>query len=118
MPIVLLEAAAGGIPIVATRVGGNAEVVLHEETGLLVPPRDADALSNAMLRLMAMPDAERIAMGDRGAEHVRLNYGVQQAVERWEHLYGQVLARNDRSRARRWPALQPKADPTSQPPFR
>jgi glycosyltransferase involved in cell wall biosynthesis len=94
MPIVLLEAAAAGLPIVATRVGGNQEVVQHEETGFLVPPRDPEALAEAMLRLMELPDTERRALGDRGCEHVRTHYGLSQAVERWEELYRQVLSRD------------------------
>ena len=94
MPIVLLEAAAAALPIVATRVGGNQEVVQHEESGFLVAPRDHDALSLAMLRLMDLSEAERRALGDRGYEHVRTHYGVSQTVDRWEELYRQVLSRN------------------------
>ena len=97
MPIVLLEAAAAGLPIVATRVGGNQEVVVHEESGFLVPPRNHEALADAMLRLMGLPETERRRMGDRGADHVRAHYGVSQAVQRWEELYGEVLARNGRA---------------------
>jgi glycosyltransferase involved in cell wall biosynthesis len=93
MPIVLLEAAAAGLPIVATRVGGNHEVVQDEESGFLVPARDHEALGEAMLRLMGLSDAERRALGDRGCEHTRTHYGVSRAVERWEELYRQVLSR-------------------------
>jgi glycosyltransferase involved in cell wall biosynthesis len=94
MPIALLEAAAAGLPIVATRVGGNQEVVRHEDNGFLVPPRDATALGEAMLRLMDLSEAERRTLGDRGHEHVRTSYGLSQTVERWEELYRQVLSRN------------------------
>jgi len=94
MPIVLLEAASAGLPIVATRVGGNAEVVRDEESGFLVPPREPAALERAMLRLMALTDSERRGLGDRGAEHVRAQYGVTRALERWEELYREVLSRN------------------------
>jgi len=94
MPIVLLEAAAAGLPIVATHVGGNPEVVRDEESGFLVPPRDSEALAEAMLRLMGLSDAARRAFGDRGAEHIRTHYGVSRALERWEELYREVLSRN------------------------
>jgi glycosyltransferase involved in cell wall biosynthesis len=96
MPIVLLEAAAAGLPIVATRVGGNQEVVRHEDTGYLVPPGNSEALSEAMLRLMELPDTERRALGVRGSEYVRSQYGLSAALERWEELYRQVLSRNGR----------------------
>jgi glycosyltransferase involved in cell wall biosynthesis len=93
MPMVLLEAAAGGLPIVTTRVGGNHEAVLDGESGFLAPPRDHQALASAMLRLMALTEAERRRMGERGREHVRTHHGLTRVVERWEELYREVLAR-------------------------
>jgi glycosyltransferase involved in cell wall biosynthesis len=93
MPMVLLEAAAAGLPIVATRVGGNHEVVRDGETGYLVPERDADGLATAMRRLTQLPEHERRAMGARGREHVRTHYGLQRVAERWEALYREVLSR-------------------------
>ncbi len=101
MPIVLLEAAAAGLPIVATRVGGNQEVVQDERTGFLVPSRDSEALARAMLRLMELTESERRALGQRGYEHVRTHYGVSQAVRRWEELYGEVLSRDGLAPRRR-----------------
>ena len=93
MPIALLEAGAAGLPIVATRVGGNHEVVRDGESGFLVPPRDAAALGQAMLRLMEQAPARRRDMGERGREHVRVHYGLGRVVERWQDLYRQVSVR-------------------------
>jgi glycosyltransferase involved in cell wall biosynthesis len=93
MPMVLLEAAASALPIVATRVGGNQEVVREGETGLLVPPGSDQALGEAMLRLMALPESERRAMGARGREHVRQHYGLARVVDRYEAAYRDVLRR-------------------------
>jgi glycosyltransferase involved in cell wall biosynthesis len=93
MPMVLLEAAAGGLPIVATRVGGNAEVVLDQETGFLVPPRDAQALAAAMVRLMDLTESERLRLGERGREHIRNRYGLTRVVEQWEDVYRTAMAR-------------------------
>jgi glycosyltransferase involved in cell wall biosynthesis len=93
MPVVLLEAATAGLPIVATSVGGNHEVVRNEESGFLVPSRDAEALARAMQRMMELPAAEREAMGERGREHVRTHYGLGRLVDRWEDVYREVLAR-------------------------
>lgn len=93
MPIVLLEAAAAGLPIVATGVGGNREVVRDGDSGLLVPPRDSEALAKGMLRLMGLSEAERRSWGERGREYVRNHYGLAQVVGRWEALYHEVLAR-------------------------
>src|SRR5262249_25564180 len=63
--LTLLEAMARGLPVAATRVGGNPEVVLDGETGLLVPPRDPAALAAAMLHLLRHPDQSR-RMGRAG----------------------------------------------------
>jgi glycosyltransferase involved in cell wall biosynthesis len=104
MPMVLLEAAAGGLPIVTTRVGGNEEAVLDEETGFLVPPRDHEALAAAMRRLMGLSEAERRNLGERGREHVRVRYGLSRVADRWEDLYREVLARKGIS-------LQPSLSP-------
>lgn len=87
LPMVLLEAAASGLPAAATAVGGNREVVEPEVNGLLVPPRDPDALAAAMRRVMAMPAAERTAWSDAGRRRVRDSFDIDRIVERWEALY-------------------------------
>ncbi len=104
MPMVLLEAAAAGLPIVATAVGGNGEVVREGESGFLVPARDSEVLRAGMLRLMALPEEQRRAMGERGREHVRANYGLQRVAERWERVYWDALARKGFT-------LEPSASP-------
>ena len=104
MPMVLLEAAAAALPIVATAVGGNHEVVRHEDTGLLVPPRDPEALGLAMLRVTRLPEPARRAMGQRGREHIRAHYDLGRVAQRWEDLYREVLAHKR-------PALAPQLPP-------
>jgi glycosyltransferase involved in cell wall biosynthesis len=64
---VLAEAMNAGTPVVATRVGGIAEVVEDGVTGRLVPPRDPDALAAAVLEVLA----QREAMGAAGRERAR-----------------------------------------------
>jgi glycosyltransferase involved in cell wall biosynthesis len=93
MPMVLLEAAAASLPIVATRVGGNHEVVQEGKSGFLVPPGDAEALAKTMIRMMELSSDQRRAMGALGREHVRTQYGLDRVAEQWESLYRQVLAR-------------------------
>ena len=93
MPMVLLEAAAAGLPIVATAVGGNHEVVQDGRSGFLVPPGDDARLGSAMLRLCDLPAAERRALGERGREHVQAQYGLGRVADRWEAIYRDVLAR-------------------------
>jgi glycosyltransferase involved in cell wall biosynthesis len=93
MPMVLLEAAAGGLPIVATDVGGNAETVVDGESGFLVPAADDGKLAEAMLGLMARSEAERRRMGERGREHIRRRYGLTRLVDEWEEVYHEAAAR-------------------------
>jgi glycosyltransferase involved in cell wall biosynthesis len=93
MPMVLLEAAAAGLPIVSTKVGGNHEVVLDQESGYLVPPRDPARLSQAMRQLMELPEERRRAMGERGRGHVQTHYGLHLVAEQWVGLYREILAR-------------------------
>ncbi len=86
LPIVLLEAMAAGRPVVATRVGGNTDLVVDGETGILVPPDDPAALAAAIERLLADPAlAARIAA--RGQAMVRERYSVERMVGAHEELY-------------------------------
>jgi len=52
---VIIEAQAAGVPVVATRVGGAAEIIEHEKTGLLVLPKDIEGMSDAILRILNTP---------------------------------------------------------------
>ncbi len=86
LPIVLLEAMAAGRPVIATRVGGNTDLVVDGETGLLVPPEDPAALAAAIERLLADPAlSARIAA--RGQAMVRERYSVERMVRSHEELY-------------------------------
>jgi len=90
--VALMEAMAVGLPCVATRVGGVPEVVADGETGLLVPPRDPEALAEAMLRLL--PDtALRRWMGQAGRRRVEEHFSIERMVADVERMYSALLAR-------------------------
>ena len=55
LPLAIMEALAAGLPIITTRVGALSEAVVHGETGLIVPPNDPEALTNAINQLAADP---------------------------------------------------------------
>ena len=78
-------------PVVASNVGGLPDVVIDEETGFLVPPRDPHALAEAILRMLARPPAARRAMGQRGREIVQHLFDLKRTVAQTESLYYQLL---------------------------
>jgi glycosyltransferase involved in cell wall biosynthesis len=84
--LTLLEAMARGLPVVATRVGGNPEVVSDGSTGLLVPPGRPDELARALGRLLRDPPLGR-AMGLAGRQRVEQHFDVRRMVAAYEALY-------------------------------
>jgi glycosyltransferase involved in cell wall biosynthesis len=92
----VLEAMAAGRPVVATRVGGNSELVVDGETGFLVPPRDPGALADAVLRLVRDPQMAR-RFGEAGRRRAQSEFSLATMVGRLERLYDALLT--GRSRA-------------------
>jgi glycosyltransferase involved in cell wall biosynthesis len=90
LPLALVLAMAAGLPVVATRVGGVAEIVEDGRTGLLVPPADAAALGRAVARLIADPARAR-ALGDAARVEVRPKFGVDSYVASVVGLYDRLL---------------------------
>ncbi len=97
-PNAVLEAMAAGLPIVASAVGGIREVVHHERTGLLVPPRDPHALADAICRLIADPPQAQ-ALASSGRAFVAERYSFDRMVASIEQLYTDELTRRAPERA-------------------
>ncbi len=89
-PTTVLEAMASGRPVVTTAIGGMLDMVVPEETGLLVPPDDADALSAAIRRVLDDPDLAR-ALGAGGRERVT-KFTASAVAQRLEDIYRSVVA--------------------------
>jgi glycosyltransferase involved in cell wall biosynthesis len=93
LPMVLLQAAASGLPVAATHVGGNAEVVEHGVTGFLTPPGKAGPLAAAIQRVATgLSETQRKAMGHAARELAVSRYDLQVIADRWEQLYFRLLA--------------------------
>lgn len=92
LPMVLLEAAAARLPVVATDVGGNRDIVRHGETGWLLPASDAQALADHMAGVMRMAATERRSWGDAARRRVEEGFKIEDIVSRWEELYEALLA--------------------------
>jgi glycosyltransferase involved in cell wall biosynthesis len=92
----LLESLAAGCPVIASTVGGNAEVV--GEAGVLIPPSDPAALCRGILRLLDNRDAA-VRMGARGRERVRREFSVLRMAAETAALYDELTAQRPASAA-------------------
>lgn len=92
LPTVILEAMALGTPVVATDIPGTRDLIIHEQTGLLVPPRQPSALAQAMVRLACDRDlAARLAAAARTRA---TQFTVESAARQYEQLYRLLMSRN------------------------
>ena len=88
MPVAVVEAAAMGLPVVCTAVGGVPDLLTHEATGLLVPDGDAGAMASSVLRLIAEPGlAGRLS---RGGREMALRSSWDAVRSQWESLFDEV----------------------------
>jgi glycosyltransferase involved in cell wall biosynthesis len=88
----VLEAMAAGKPVIASRVGGLAELVIDAVTGFLVGPGDIEGLAGAILKLEG--DRAMIGeMGRKGRERVRENFTMEQMARQNEEYYYDLLGR-------------------------
>jgi glycosyltransferase involved in cell wall biosynthesis len=82
-PLSILEAMAAGLPIVATDVGGVPDAFSHGDGGFIVPPQNADALADAILRLAGDPQ-RRLAMGSANRQRYLLDFTITAFGQRWK----------------------------------
>lgn len=87
----ILEAMASGLPVIATRVGGNAELVQEGDSGELVPPADSESLARAIVRLASEPALAR-RMGERGRQAVERRFSLDAMVGAYQALYDELLS--------------------------
>lgn len=84
-PLVLLEAAAAGVPCVATRVGGIPDIVIDGVTGILVEPGDTEGAADAVSRLLSDPDSAQ-EMGRAARAHIGNTRSLKSFVVAYERL--------------------------------
>ena len=88
--LAVLEAAAAGKPIVASRVGGIPEIISDGETGILVEPKNVKSLADGLERvLLGKVDARE--MGERAREMVKEKFGAEKMVKLYENLYKELI---------------------------
>jgi glycosyltransferase involved in cell wall biosynthesis len=87
LPMVLLEAGASGLPVVATDVGGTRDAVLDGVSGHVTTPGSPAATARALESVMGMREADRQAMGNAGRRHIHGAFEIRAVADRWEPLY-------------------------------
>jgi glycosyltransferase involved in cell wall biosynthesis len=88
----LLEAMATGLPVIATSVGGNSEVLEHERSGWLLTPRDADALASH-LALIASQESLRAQFGAAARKRVVELFSLERMLKDYGNLYRELAVR-------------------------
>ncbi len=86
----IMEYMCAGLPVVATDVGGNPELVQHGVTGLLVPPNDASAMAEAIMKLLSSYE-ERTRMGKRGFDVMKKDFSIEKMLQETSRVYESLL---------------------------
>jgi glycosyltransferase involved in cell wall biosynthesis len=92
LPYTLLEAMALGIPVIASRVGGLAEVIQDGATGLLITPGNVSVLADAIRRLIADPSL-RARLGDEALRLQRAKYSLEAMASSYLNVYREAFAK-------------------------
>lgn len=94
--LVVAEALACELPVVATDCGGPAEIVgLDEQAGYIVPAKDSNALAVAMVKLMSLSLEKRMLMGQCGRQRMIERFGLESIVNQWEQLYFELYGQKN-----------------------
>jgi glycosyltransferase involved in cell wall biosynthesis len=92
LPIVILEAMLAGKPIVATDIPGTDELIVNGETGILIPPKDADSLASAIINVFKNLEKAK-EMGASGRKRIEKYFSINETVRKTEELY-EVLVKS------------------------
>jgi len=90
LPLVLLEAMACGLPIIATIVGGTPEIIEHMKNGILVPPRNPEALAKTMSELLSKEEL-RSTIGEEARRIVKNRFSWEKNVCQLQRIYNEFL---------------------------
>lgn len=97
LPLSVLEGMAQGLPIVATTVGGIPEVVTQNQEGILVPPKDAEALADALAQVVQNPELRR-TLGKAGKCRVADEFTFTGMLDAYETIYKNLLGTTESPR--------------------
>ena len=92
MPRVLLEAMVAGVPCIAANVGGIAEIINSKDVGILVPPKDSQALAEAMMELAKITPDKRQKLIDNARQRIYSHYSHDVVMRKVENIYETEIA--------------------------
>jgi glycosyltransferase involved in cell wall biosynthesis len=92
-PLAIAAACASRLPAVVTRVGGNANVMRHGHSGMLIEPRDPKALADACLQVMGLPHEEHQRIGSLARQTNEMEFSLDAVVAKWQRLYTELWER-------------------------
>jgi len=90
LPLCVIEALAMEKPVIATAVDGTPEIIHHQQTGLLIPPKDSDALADALLYAINHR-GEMDLMGKRGRQDIVRRFSLERQVSETEQVYKDLV---------------------------
>ena len=90
--LVALEAAAAGLPVVASRIEGITDAIQHGRNGILVEAGDVEEYSRALMRLLEMPDSDLASLGETYARYTLENYSWTSTAERYVEIISRTIA--------------------------
>jgi glycosyltransferase involved in cell wall biosynthesis len=93
-PIVLLEAMSLGVPVIATRVAGVPEMIMNEETGILISPGNIDEMAESMKRVLSNPSLRKM-LGEKGRQEVSKKFRKAAMLEEVRKIYASVMGKHD-----------------------
>ena len=94
LPLMPIEGMAAGVPSIAADVGGVREIITHGETGYLIPPNDADTLTQTTDEFFALPQEKRVQMSKAGRDRAETHFSLERFLDEHELLYRQILSKN------------------------
>jgi glycosyltransferase involved in cell wall biosynthesis len=86
IPTKTLAYLAAGKPILMAMEGSAAQLLTDAEAGLVIPPEEPGALAAALRKLSAMPESERVAMGERGRQYLLENLSKEKIIPKYEEI--------------------------------
>ena len=89
--IALLEAGYFGLPVIATDVGGNSEVIENKRNGFLIKPKSVKAIKEAILKFISLSDKEKKKLSRNIKEKVRKKFSTKRMIKQHDNLYKKVL---------------------------